>query len=89
MGITLISNIEPRNGRDYPIAHAENIDVKATGVKLLDALKAGDLTPGAAGLEPATDEDIDALFEPRPGKLVRLATNKIRQAQQKAQQKGK
>lgn len=80
MGIPLISSIEPRNGRDYPIAHAENIDVKATGVKLLDALRAGDLTPGAAGTTTATDADIDALFD---GKTITYATNKIRQAQQK------
>ncbi|MBT1171271.1 hypothetical protein [Bifidobacterium sp. SO4] len=79
MGIPLISNIEPRNGRDYPIAHAENIDVKATGRKLLDALKDGDLTP-AAGVQAATDAAIDALFE---GKAARTATNKIRQAQHK------
>lgn len=49
MGIQLISNIEPRNGRNYPIAHAEDIDVKATGHKLLDALRAGELTEGSVG----------------------------------------
>lgn len=33
--------------------------------------------------DTATDADIDALFEPRPGKTARLSTNKITQAQER------